>query len=120
MESLASKEVPGTEATSSPFGSPDSRFVGFFAENKLKKVELATSTVQIVCEAPIKRFSYGGAWSPAGVIWFVPDELGGILKVSANGGYLHSSPCPTRHDRRLVISGLTSCRIVAFSLFCPK
>jgi eukaryotic-like serine/threonine-protein kinase len=86
FESLDAKEVPGTEGASSPFWSPDSRFVGFFADNKLKKVEIATSTVQIVCEAPIKRFSYGGTWSPAGVILFVPDEFGGILTVSANGG----------------------------------
>ena len=86
LDSLDAKEVPGTEGASSPFWSPDSRSVGFFADNKLKKVELATSTVQIVCEAPIKRFSYGRTWSTTGVILFVPDEFGGILRVSANGG----------------------------------
>jgi Tol biopolymer transport system component len=86
LDSLDAKEVPGTEGASSPFWSPDSRFLGFFADNKLKKVELATSAVQTICEAPIKRFSYGGTWSTAGVILFVPDEFGGILRVSANGG----------------------------------
>ena len=86
FDSLDTKEVPGTEGASTPFWSPDSRSVGFFADNKLKKVELATSTVQTICEAPIKRFPYGGTWSPAGVILFVPDEFGGILRVSANGG----------------------------------
>ena len=86
FSSLDAKEVPGTEHASTPFWSPDSRSVGFFADNKLKKVELATSTVQTLCEAPIKRFPYGGTWSPAGVILFVPDEFGGILRVSASGG----------------------------------
>jgi len=43
MGSLSSQPLPGTEnaASSTPFWSPDSGFVGFFASNHLKKVDIA-------------------------------------------------------------------------------
>lgn len=87
FDSIDPKEVPGTDGAYSPFWSPDSRYLGFFTNNKLKKVELATETIQALCEAPVTGgLAFGGSWSPAGIILFVPDIFGGILRVSANGG----------------------------------
>ena len=73
----------GTQGASSPFWSPDGKTIGFFAEGKLKRVELAGGQVQIICDAPNGR---GGAWNSAGEIVLSPDALGGLSRVSAQGG----------------------------------
>jgi Tol biopolymer transport system component len=76
--------VNGTEGASQPFWSPDGRFIGFFAEGKLKKVDAFSGTgAQTLCEAPNGR---GGAWNGGGVILFSPDGFGGLYKVSSAGG----------------------------------
>ena len=38
VASLAARPIPGTDGGTFPFWSPDSRFIGFFADGKLKKV----------------------------------------------------------------------------------
>ena len=43
---------PGTEGATRPFWSPDSRFLGFFADGKLKKIDVAGGPPQKVCDAP--------------------------------------------------------------------
>ena len=40
MDALKGTPIPGTEGAATPFFSPDGRWVGFFAEEKLKKVFL--------------------------------------------------------------------------------
>jgi Tol biopolymer transport system component len=75
--------VPGTENASHPFWSPDSKSIGFFADGKLKKVEVPGGQVQVLCEAPNGR---GGTWNRDGVIVFTPDSLGGLSRVPSSGG----------------------------------
>jgi serine/threonine protein kinase/Tol biopolymer transport system component len=76
--------LKGTQGASYPFWSPDGKFIGFFADGKLKKIELTGGQVQVVCEAPNGR---GGTWSRDGVILFTPDSLGvGLFRVSSLGG----------------------------------
>jgi serine/threonine protein kinase/Tol biopolymer transport system component len=79
----AARPLPGTQQANLPFWSPDSRFIGFFADGKLKKVDLAGRNVQILCDAPDGR---GGTWSPRGVIVFAPASTGPLQRVSAGGG----------------------------------
>ena len=54
---------PGTDDASCPFWSPDSRFIGFFAAAKLKKVPASGGTVQTICDAPDGR---GASWGDRG------------------------------------------------------
>lgn len=76
--------VPGTEDASHPFWSPDSRSVGFFAQGKLKKVDVFSGTsAQVLCEAPHGR---GGSWNRDGVILFTPEVFTGLYRVSSAGG----------------------------------
>jgi eukaryotic-like serine/threonine-protein kinase len=82
LHSLAMQPMPGTENPSFPFWSPDSRFVGFFADGKLKKVDTSGGPPQTLCDAPVSR---GGAWNEQGVILFAP-HLGPLYRVSASGG----------------------------------
>jgi len=68
-----------------PFWSPDSRFIGFIDNNKLKKIALAGGTPEALCDS-IVRFGVG-AWNREGVI-LLGAGLFGIRRVSANGGAL--------------------------------
>ncbi len=67
--SLEAHALPGTEGAIFPFWSPDSRSLGFFAESKLKTIDLDGGSAQVICDAPLGR---GGAWGPGGVILFSP------------------------------------------------
>jgi Tol biopolymer transport system component len=75
--------LAGTEDAASPFWSPDSRYIGFFADAKLKKVERSGGPVQTLCDA---QGGKGGTWNRAGDILFSTDALGKVQRVSANGG----------------------------------
>ena len=84
LNSLTANPLPGTEGSSRPFWSPDSRFLGFIAEGKLKKVAVSGGPPQVVCDAPTGS---DGAWSRNGTILF--DGRAGtdpIMRVSAAGG----------------------------------
>jgi serine/threonine protein kinase len=77
--------LPGTQGVSFPFWSPDGRDLGFFADGKLKKVDVGGKQVQVLCDAPNGR---GGTWSRDGDILFTPDAVGvsGLFRISSQGG----------------------------------
>jgi len=83
LDSLTAQPLRGTEGGSAPFWSPDSRFIGFFAEGKLKKVDVENGAVQLVCNAGVGPNN--AAWSSAGVILFSISQSG-LFRVPAAGG----------------------------------
>jgi len=83
MNSPEARALPETGNAIFPFWSPDGRSLGFFADGKLKTVDLAGGSPTVVCDAPFGR---GGAWAPGGVILFAPDIGGPLSRVSASGG----------------------------------
>jgi serine/threonine-protein kinase len=82
IDRVESRALEGTELATTPFFSPDGQWIGFFAQGKLKKVSLATGTVQTLCDAPNGR---GGSWS-GDTIYFAASNDTVISKVSADGG----------------------------------
>ena len=83
MDSLDSTPLVGTEGALVPFFSPDSQWVGFFADGKMKKIPVTGGASQILCDAAA---SYGGSWGEDDVIYFAPGSFSGLWRVAANGG----------------------------------
>src|SRR4029077_15028551 len=86
MDSLVAQPLPGSETAPvviALFWSPDSRYIGFQGEGKLKKIDTAGGPALALCDVPNGNVG-GGSWSKDGVILF---GLGGrLLRVSASGG----------------------------------
>ena len=80
---LSARALPSTEDARHPFWSPDSRFIGFFAERQMKKIQAAGGQAQRICDAP---YGFGGTWNREGIILFAPDDSTVLYRVSANGG----------------------------------
>src|SRR5580700_10735991 len=80
---LEARMLPGTAGAMFPFWSPDSHSVGFFAETKLKTIDLSGGTAQVVCDATLGR---GAAWGPGDVILFSAGPISPLLRVNASGG----------------------------------
>ncbi|HET7840147.1 MAG TPA: protein kinase [Terriglobia bacterium] len=83
LDSLGAQPLAGTEGAIYPFWSPDSRYIGYFADGKLKKIEASGGPAQALCDAPEGR---GGTWSVRGVIAFAPGVFTGISRVAETGG----------------------------------
>ena len=83
IDSLQAEPLAGTENAAHPFWSPDGRFIGFFADGKLKKIEASGGPPATLCDASLGR---GGTWNRDGVILFAPGARTPIYRVSASGG----------------------------------
>jgi serine/threonine protein kinase/Tol biopolymer transport system component len=79
---LEATTLAHTENGAYPFWSPDGRTIVFFADGKLKSLDVAGGTPQTMLDAA----GYGGSWNRDGVILFVPRQNGGISKMPATGG----------------------------------
>jgi eukaryotic-like serine/threonine-protein kinase len=85
LGTTALRELPGTANAQGPFWSPDGLFVGFIAEDRLRKVAADGGPVQILCDAPEQEAETAGvAWNRGGVILFA--SAGRLMRVSAEGG----------------------------------
>ena len=65
-----------------PFWSPDSRSIAYFADEKLHRVGLDGSHARTLADAPAPR---GGAWSRDGTLVFAPTGVAGLHRVRADG-----------------------------------
>jgi Tol biopolymer transport system component len=83
LDSVESRSLAGSEEASYPFWSPESRFIGFFAHGKLKRLDLSGGPPQTLCDASAGR---GAAWSPNGTIVFTPTQAEGLYAIRAGGG----------------------------------
>jgi Tol biopolymer transport system component/tRNA A-37 threonylcarbamoyl transferase component Bud32 len=89
LDSVEARPLVGTEgvitasSTAVPFWSPDSRFVAYFAQGRLKKIDVAGGPPQTICDAD----GFSGTWSQNNIIVFDAGGNGGPLKrIPAGGG----------------------------------
>ena len=95
LDALSARPLAGTENAGSPFWSPDSRVIGFFADGKLKKIEARGGAAQTLCDVPERDNT--ATWGRSGVILFDGNSSGfrGIYRVAASGG----PPAPAMKTR---------------------
>ena len=83
LDATSAQPLAGTEGASYPFWSPDSRSVGFFAGNKLRRIDIGGGSPQTLADATAGR---GGAWSPDGTILFPRNAVSPLFRIPASGG----------------------------------
>jgi len=77
------RRLTSTDGDAYPFWSPDGRWLGFFANGKLNKIEARGGPVVPLCDATTGR---GGTWNKDGVIIFQRAWSEGLMRVPAGGG----------------------------------
>jgi len=75
--------LAGTEGGFGPFFSPDGRWIGFFADDKLKKVAIHGGAPVVLCDTD---FPAGGSWGEDGRIVFVTSWGGSLQRIADRGG----------------------------------
>jgi eukaryotic-like serine/threonine-protein kinase len=97
MDQAEAKPITGTEGGFNPFLSPDDRWVGFCANQKLKKVPVDGGVPTTLCDIP---FIFGASWGPDNSIVFADRDVSGLSRVSADGGKPESltTPDPKREE----------------------
>jgi serine/threonine-protein kinase len=96
MDQAQAKPITGTEGGINPFLSPDNRWVGFWADGKLKKVSIDGGVPATLCPASI----FGASWGPDNSIVFAGGAGAGLSRVSADGGKpeILTTPDPKREE----------------------
>ena len=80
LDTSRSEPIAGTEHGGLPFWSPDGRFVAFFADNKVKRIEPSGGSALVLYDAS----GVGGAWGPGGDVLFA-EPTGPIYRLPSAG-----------------------------------
>lgn len=83
LDALNAAPIPGTDGAMNPFFSPDGEWLGFFANNKLRKIAIGGGTAVDLADV---RNGRGGSWGDDNHIVFMPDFYSGLWRVPASGG----------------------------------
>jgi len=83
LDRYEAHRLQGTTNATSPFFSPDGRWIGFEADGKLKKIPADGGTVETLCDVNGFR---GGSWGPDNMIYFAPSLSSGLMRIPATGG----------------------------------
>ena len=82
LDAVTARSLPGTEGAESPFWSPDHRWIGYFADGKLKKMPASGGPSQVIANAPDNRQA---SWGLDDTI-ILSSGTTGVLRVSSSGG----------------------------------
>jgi serine/threonine-protein kinase len=98
MDQSEARPISGTEGGINPFLSPDSRWVGFWADGKLKKVPVEGGVPTTLCD--ISPWFWGASWSADNGIVFTDGVKAGLSRISAEGGKPETltEPDPKREE----------------------
>ncbi len=84
LEDASVVQLPDTTNAVNPFFSPDGKWIGFFANGKLKKIRIDGSTAVPICD--MTGNPRGATWSDDGRIFYPAHFSGSLMQVSSAGG----------------------------------
>jgi serine/threonine protein kinase len=98
LDSPGSQLLGGTEGATNPIWSPDSHSIGFFAEGKLKRIDVNGGSLQTLCPVAGQGPATVGTWGRDGTILFstgwsifsVPSSGGDPVVIRAAGAFQES------------------------------
>lgn len=106
LDSAALTSVPESDGARDPFFSADSKWIGFWADGKLKKALLSNLSVTPICDTPV---TLGASWGAHGTIVFSSDRK--LYRVPDSGGQPQLVAAPDRERRTGVFrTGDPPCR----------
>jgi Tol biopolymer transport system component len=83
LNSVVARPLEGSDGAVLPFWAPDSTNLGFFAQGKLKRINVSGGQPTTLATAPNPR---GGAWNREGSIIYCPVPPSPLMRISAGGG----------------------------------
>ena len=95
LDKTEAHPLAGTEGADSPFWSPDSRSIGFFASGGVKRIDITGGAPQTLA---INGDRTGGSWNADGTILIRMSQTNRLARIAASGG----NPAP------LLVTGLMS------------
>jgi len=95
IDRLDPLRLAGTDGASSPFFSPDGRWLGFFAGGKLQKISIAGGSPVTLADAPEPG---GASWGDEGHIVFAGTPAGGLSLAFDQGGEVTPLTAPRMAD----------------------
>jgi eukaryotic-like serine/threonine-protein kinase len=97
LDRSEARPIAGTEGGINPFLSPDNRWVGFWADSKLRKISIDGGVATILCDAPQ---IFGAHWGRDDSIVLSNERISGLSRISAEGGKLEilTNPDPAREE----------------------
>jgi serine/threonine-protein kinase len=104
LDTLEPTALAGTDDAADPFWSPDSRYIAFFADAKLKKIERSGGPVETLCDA---LGVLGGTWNRNGDILIGGQRA--VLHIAGlendGGGGRHAAGVPGRQPATFIPDG---------------
>ncbi len=98
LDTPETRLLEGTDGASTPFFSPDGRWIGYFSQDgMLRKVSVDGGAPLTIGDYP--GTDRGGTWDDNGNIYYTPDFSSGLMQIAAAGG--EPKPFTTLDQERL-------------------
>jgi hypothetical protein len=112
LDSFSAQALAGTDGAQFPFWSADSRFVGFFAQGKLRKIDTSGGPPRSAMCRGYQEVDHGIRMDS----FFLEPPIRRFLESPPKAGSQHQSLNSTQRENRLLTGGRTSCRTAV--IFC--
>jgi|TARA_B100000315_G_scaffold254130_1_gene294504 serine/threonine-protein kinase len=119
LETGEYRPLPGTEGGDAPFFSPDGDWLGFVADDELRRVALAGGSPLRICDLDYGRngFLSGAVWTPDDRIVFSVYRKPTLFSVAVAGGIPEPLTEPVGETTHRVEQLITESDEILFSIF---